>query len=58
MVPNELEVWAKADDGVVKAIKHKELPVWGIMWHPERLTPFRPEDVELMQNILGRGETP
>lgn len=26
-----------ADDGVVEAIRHKTLPVWGVQWHPERL---------------------
>lgn len=28
-----------ADDGVVEAICHRTLPVWGVQWHPERLPP-------------------
>lgn len=24
-------------DGVVEAIRHKSLPIWGVQWHPERL---------------------
>lgn len=26
-----------AADGVVEAVEHEELPVWGVQWHPERL---------------------
>lgn len=26
-----------ADDGVVEALCHQTLPVWGVQWHPERL---------------------
>ena len=33
-----LEVLQRAEDGVVEAFRHKTLPVWGIQWHPERLT--------------------
>ena len=33
-----LEVLQRAEDGVVEAFRHKALPVWGIQWHPERLT--------------------
>ena len=27
----------RAEDGVVEALCHEELPVWGLQWHPERL---------------------
>ena len=29
------EQWAP--DGVVEALRHTRLPVWGVQWHPERL---------------------
>jgi N5-(cytidine 5'-diphosphoramidyl)-L-glutamine hydrolase len=47
-----LEVWALAADGVVKAIRHSALPVTGIMWHPERNTPFTSADVALFRRVF------
>ncbi|MBQ9347122.1 MAG: gamma-glutamyl-gamma-aminobutyrate hydrolase family protein, partial [Oscillibacter sp.] len=26
-----------APDGIVEAVVHRTLPVWGVQWHPERL---------------------
>jgi putative glutamine amidotransferase len=52
-VPPELEVWARADDGVVKAVRHRSLPLLGVMWHPERLAPFRAADVALFRSVFG-----
>jgi putative glutamine amidotransferase len=48
-----LEIWAQADDGVVKAVRHTALPVTGIMWHPERSAPFSPADVALFRRVFG-----
>jgi putative glutamine amidotransferase len=48
-----LEVWAVADDGVVKAIRHSARPITGIMWHPERCAPFSPADVALFRQVFG-----
>jgi putative glutamine amidotransferase len=48
-----LEVWAVADDGVVKAIRHAAAPITGIMWHPERCSPFSPADVMLFRRVFG-----
>jgi N5-(cytidine 5'-diphosphoramidyl)-L-glutamine hydrolase len=47
-----LDVWAVADDGVVKAIRHSGRPTTGIMWHPERSAPFSPADVELFRQVF------
>jgi gamma-glutamyl-gamma-aminobutyrate hydrolase PuuD len=47
-----LDVWAVADDGVVKAIRHSAQPITGIMWHPERFTPFSPADVALFRRVF------
>lgn len=48
-----LEVWAVASDGVIKAIRHSGRPITGIMWHPERNTPFAAADIALFRRIFG-----
>lgn len=50
-----LEVWATAGDGVVKAVRHTSMPITGIMWHPERNTPFTTADVALFRRVFGAG---
>jgi anthranilate synthase/aminodeoxychorismate synthase-like glutamine amidotransferase len=52
-VPECLEVSAHTEDGEVMAVRHRELPVDGIQFHPESvLTPLGPE---LGRNFL-KGE--
>ena len=48
-----LDVWAVANDGVVKAIRHSAQPITGIMWHPERSVPFSADDVALFRQVFG-----
>ena len=51
-VPPELEVCATCDEGEVMAVRHRELPVDGLQFHPESvLTPLGPE---LAHNFLDR----
>jgi N5-(cytidine 5'-diphosphoramidyl)-L-glutamine hydrolase len=47
-----LDVWAVADDGVVKAIRHAARSTTGIMWHPERMDPFAAADVALFRHVF------
>lgn len=42
-----MEVWAKAEDGVIKGIRDRKHKLLGIMWHPERMHPYREKDVAL-----------
>ena len=35
---DHLEPLQWADDGAVEALRHRTLPVWGVQWHPERLS--------------------
>jgi anthranilate synthase/aminodeoxychorismate synthase-like glutamine amidotransferase len=49
-VPDELEVAATAPDGEIMAVRHRELPVHGLQFHPESvLTPLGPQ---LIGNFL------
>ena len=43
-----LNVVAKCSDGTIEAFEHKELSVAGQMWHPERESPFKTEDWEVL----------
>jgi putative glutamine amidotransferase len=47
-----LEVWAVADDGVIKAVRHSTRRSLGIMWHPERRQPFAPPDIALFRDFF------
>jgi N5-(cytidine 5'-diphosphoramidyl)-L-glutamine hydrolase len=47
-----LDVWAIADDGVVKAVRHSTQPITGIMWHPERCAEFSPADIMVFRRVF------
>lgn len=47
-----IEIIARAEDGVVESIIHKKHPIAGIMWHPERETPFKSRDIQLIKSLF------
>jgi anthranilate synthase/aminodeoxychorismate synthase-like glutamine amidotransferase len=48
--PKELEVTARSDDGVVMGVRHRELPIEGVQFHPESI--LCPEGPRLLSNFL------
>jgi len=51
-IPDVLEVSATADDGEVMAVRHRELPIDGVQFHPESV--LTPLGRQLAQNFLSR----
>ena len=49
---SSLEVVMRSEDGVIEKVKHKELPIIGTMWHPERENPFRERDIAMMKGLF------
>ena len=49
-VPDVLEVSATAPDGEVMAVRHRELPVDGVQFHPESV--LTPEGRAIAANFL------
>jgi anthranilate synthase/aminodeoxychorismate synthase-like glutamine amidotransferase len=49
-VPEELEVTAKSDSGVIMGVRHKTLPVEGVQFHPESI--LTGEGKHLLKNFL------
>lgn len=47
-----LQSWAVSDDGVIKAIKHINKKVYGMMWHPERNQPFVERDINFFKQVF------
>lgn len=49
----DFEVLARAEDGMVEAVRHRRLNQVGIMWHPEREAPFAAHDLALFREMFG-----
>ncbi len=51
-VPDELEVTAWTDNGLIMGLRHKEHPVEGVQFHPESI--MTPVGKAVLQNFLDR----
>ena len=50
-VPDVFEISAAAADGEVMAVRHRELPLDGVQFHPESV--LTPHGIDLIRNFLG-----
>lgn len=50
-LPAVLELTAETDRGEIMGVRHKELPLEGVQFHPESV--LTPEGDQLMENFLG-----
>lgn len=51
--PDCLEVTAWTDDGEIMGLRHRELPLWGVQFHPESILTVAGKD--LLRNFLHLG---
>lgn len=52
LISDCLEAVLLTEDGVVEKIRHKELPIVGTMWHPERENPFKDVDKGCLKDLI------
>ena len=51
-VPDVLEITAETDDGTIMGLRHRELAVEGVQFHPESILTVSGHD--LLRNFLGQ----
>ena len=56
--PSCLEITAETEDGVIMGVRHRELPIEAVQFHPESiLTGEEDHGLTLMQNAVRIGKT-
>ncbi|HEX9495559.1 MAG TPA: aminodeoxychorismate/anthranilate synthase component II [Candidatus Limnocylindria bacterium] len=54
-LPDELEVSARSDDGVVMGLRHRSLPLEAVQFHPESV--LSADGVAMLRNFLTQGDS-
>jgi anthranilate synthase/aminodeoxychorismate synthase-like glutamine amidotransferase len=49
-LPEFLEITAETDEGEIMGIRHRELPIWGVQFHPESI--LTESGRQIMKNFL------
>ncbi|PAW83683.1 MAG: anthranilate/aminodeoxychorismate synthase component II [Pedosphaera sp. Tous-C6FEB] len=49
-LPACLEITAETDEGEIMGVRHRELPIWGVQFHPESI--LTENGRQIMQNFL------
>lgn len=52
-LPDCLEITAETDEGEIMGVRHRELPIWGVQFHPESI--LTESGRLIMQNFLKLG---
>lgn len=48
--PASLSITARADDGEVMAVEHREYPIFGLQFHPESI--MTPRGIDILKNFM------
>jgi len=51
-LPTGFELLARSESSRVAAMKHKELPIYSLQFHPERGSPARPDGKRVLSNFV------
>jgi anthranilate/para-aminobenzoate synthase component II len=49
-LPDCLEVTAETEEGEIMGLRHRQLPIWGVQFHPESI--LTEHGHTMMQNFL------
>jgi para-aminobenzoate synthetase component 2 len=52
-IPDCLEITAESDEGEIMGVRHKDLPIWGVQFHPESI--LTEHGRTMMKNFLTLG---
>jgi anthranilate synthase len=57
-LPQELEVTAMSDDGIIMGVRHRELPIEAVQFHPESLLTLEGEaGLKIIENMVRQSRT-
>ncbi len=52
-MPECLEITAESDDGIIMAVRHRELPMEAVQFHPESILSLEQDcGLRLMENMI------